>query len=199
LREAIEAATVASRDPGTSLGLMSEPNESTGHLQQAYPSSSMPCTELLRNIGVQIDTGRLDSLSSPGANSSSRIDFNSSFALSPRVQAVSSPQLILNRTGNHSMISGEDFLPEQTSHNNFYDNVDSFFDFYIRNDAPEPSVPSLGENHIENSETLVEPDQDLFGVDEHNLDGSLIPLLEAENELESATAPWRAKHDGHKF
>jgi len=97
------------------------------------------------------------------------------------------------------MISGEDFLPEQTSHNNFYDNVDSFFDFYIRNDAPEPSVPSLGENHIENSETLVEPDQDLFGVDEHNLDGSLIPLLEAENELESATAPWRAKHDGHKF
>jgi hypothetical protein len=199
LREAIEITTAASQDPGSFVGLLSERNENTRHLQQAYPSSSLSYTEVLRNIGEQIDTGSLDSSSIPEANWPNRVHSNSMFPSSPRVQAISSPQLIPNHTGGRSMVSGDEFLLEQTGHENFHGDVDPFFDFSIPYNAPGPLVSSQGDDDIESFEALVEPDQDLFGLEGRILDSSLTALFGADNELPTATAPWKTKHDGNKM
>jgi hypothetical protein len=211
LRGAIEAATVASRDPSRFVGLMSEANENTRHLQQAYPSSSMRSTGPARNFGEQQPgTGWLDSATIVGASGSpSQVDFNSSFVLSPRAQAISSSQPIPSHTGNHSMISGDDFLREQASHENLYDNLDPFVDFYINSNALEPLLPSrYGDNNMENSEALVENNQDLFGLDGHLDDGSWAAFLEREGERAGTweTTPeiyarrqQEDKYDGDKF
>jgi hypothetical protein len=185
LRGAIEAATVASRDPASFAGLMSEANENTRHLQQEYSSSSMRSTEPTMNFGEQQpDTGWLDSATIVGASDSpSQVAFSISFVLSPRAQAISSPQPIPSHTGNHSMVSGDDFLLAQTSHENLYDNLDPFFDFYIDGHMPESLLPSQsGDNNMENSEAFVENNQDLFGLEGHLDDGSWAAFLEREGE-----------------
>jgi hypothetical protein len=159
----------------------------------SYPDS-------VENTGEQMNSEWIDpSLIAVPSVTAGQNDFHRILARSPRGQALHFPHPVSHGAESQSMVSGNAASPPPDSLEEAHNDLDSFFDFSISTHTAEPSLPDQhGDNNMEHSEILAEVDQNFFSLDEYMDNGSLTALLEAENELPVATAPWKTKHDGSK-
>jgi hypothetical protein len=163
-----------------------------------YFQPSIPSSEPQRNAADRMDTESMDRTSAVDESAmSGRVDSNDKFTLTPTEQTVLHHA---HHTRNHLMISGDDFTVPQTSYEGFHEDLDYFSNFDVNNPAPG-SLPGLcQDNQMENSETLGEADQDLFGLgtDGYLDDDSWAAFLETQSVLAFDGVPQKSMPDGGK-
>jgi hypothetical protein len=167
-----------------------------------YFQHSIPSAGSQRNAADRMDTESLDPTSTLDASAiSGQIDSDDNFALTPMRWTVLHHTPVSDHTRNSVMISGDDFMVPQTSHEGFHDDLDRFANFNVNNHAPESSLPGLcQDNQMENSGTLGEADHDLFGLDIDGYldDDSWAAFLETQSVLAFDGVPQKSKPDGDK-
>ena len=200
LNEAIGIAALTSGDRGSSAGNMLEPRDNAISLEQTYIPALMTYPDSVGNTGEQINSDWIDpSLIDVPSVTFGQNDFNSILARSPRGQAFHSPRPVSHGAESQSIVSGNAASPPPDCLEEVHNDLDSFSGFSIGTHTAQPSLPDLHrDNNMVHSEILAELDQNFFSLDEYMDNGSLTALLEAENELSVATAPWKTKHDGSK-